>query len=70
MGQIIFECDVTEYNIIPQLENNKNCFFISDKALLISLCGEDEETFLNQTEISKKDAIELAKLILQKYNAL
>jgi hypothetical protein len=68
MSSIIYECSVTEYNVIPTLENSKNCFFVSDKALVISMLGEDDQTCINQTEISREDAIELAKLILLKYS--
>jgi hypothetical protein len=68
MSSIIYECSVTEYNVIPTLENSKNCFFVSENALVISMLGEDDQTCINQTEISREDAIELAKLILFKYN--
>jgi hypothetical protein len=68
MSSIIYECSVTEYNVIPTLENSKNCFFVYDKALVISMLGEDDQTCINQTEISREDAIELAKLILLKYS--
>ena len=68
MSSITYECSVTEYNVIPAIENSKNCFFISDKALVISMLGEDDQTCINQTEISREDAIELARLILFKYN--
>lgn len=68
MNSIIYECDVTEHNVIPAIENSKNRFFISYKALVISMLGEDDQTCINQTEISREDAIELARLILFKYN--
>jgi hypothetical protein len=66
MSTIKFECEVTEYNSIADAENNKNTFVICDQSVIINLM--DHDTILNETEIDKKDAIELAKLILLKYD--
>lgn len=68
MSTIIFDCDVTEYDIIPKGENNENTFAINEKCLIINLMDTQKDKILMQTEIDKKDAIELAKLILLKYN--
>jgi len=68
MSSITFECDVTEFDIIPKKENDENVFAINEKCLIINLMDSKKEKILIQTEIDKKDAIELAKLILLKYN--
>lgn len=65
MANILFECDVTEFNIIPPEDNSANCFSINEKCLIINLM--DDENIYTQTEISKEDAIKLAKLILFVY---
>lgn len=68
MSTIVFDCDVTEYDIIPKKENNENTFAINEKCLIINLMDTQKNKIIIQTEIDKKDAIELAKLILLKYN--
>ena len=68
MSTIVFDCDVTEYDIIPKKENDENTFAINEKCLIINLMDTNNDKILIQTEIDKKDAIELAKLILLKYN--
>ncbi len=68
MSTIVFDCDVTEYDIIPKKENNENTFAINEKCLIINLMDTNNDKILMKTEIDKKDAIELAKLILLKYN--
>lgn len=68
MSTIVFDCDVTEYDIIPNNENNENTFAINEKCLIINLMDTQGDKIIIQTEIDKKDAIELAKLILLKYN--
>ena len=72
MSNIIFECDVTCYNVMPKESNNENSFAICDDCLVINIMDTTKikDKFLMQTEIEKKDAIELAKLILLKYNVL
>ncbi len=67
MSSIIFECNVTEFDIIPNKENKENAFAINDKCLIINLMDRDNEIII-QTEIERKDAIQLAKLILLKYS--
>jgi len=68
MSTIVFDCYVTEYDIIPKKENDENTFAINEKCLIINLMDTKKDKILMQTEINKKDAIELAKLILLKYN--
>ena len=68
MSTITFDCDVTEFDIIPKKENDENTFCINEKCLIINLIDTKTDKILIQTEIDKKDAIELAKLILLKYN--
>lgn len=65
MNTITFECSVTEYDIIPQKENDEVVFCLNDKCVIINLMDDDK--ILTQTEIDKTSAIELAKLILLKY---
>jgi hypothetical protein len=67
MSTIIFECKVTEFDIIPDPLNDENVFAINENCLIINLMDSKNEEILMQTEIEKKDAIELAKLILFKY---
>ena len=64
---MIFDCDVTEFDIIPHSKNDENTFCLNEKCLIISLMNVGEDRILMQTEIEKKDAIQLAKLILLKY---
>jgi hypothetical protein len=66
MSTITFECNVTEFDILPNKNNNENIFAINDKSLIINLMNNSK--IIIQTEIEKKDAVELAKLILFKYN--
>ena len=68
MSTIVFDCDVTEYDIIPKKDNDENTFAINEKCLIINLMDTQKDKIIIQTEIDKKDAIELAKLILLKYN--
>lgn len=65
MSTITFECSVTEYDIIPNKDNDEVVFCLNDKAMIINLM--DDSIILMQTEIEKTSAIELAKLILLKY---
>lgn len=65
MSTIIFNCNVTEFDIIPKKWNDENCFALNEKSMIINLMEGDK--VLIQSEIEKKDAIELAKLILLKY---
>lgn len=67
MSTIIFECDVTQYDVIPPKDNDENAFAINEKCLIINLMNTKNNKTLIQTEIEKKDAIELANLILLKY---
>jgi hypothetical protein len=68
MSTIIFECSVTEFDTLPKKENDENAFAINEKCVIINLMDSTKQKILIQTEIEKKDAIELAKLILLKYN--
>ena len=67
MSTIVFDCDVTEYDIIPKKDNDENTFAINEKCLIINLMDTQKDKIIIQTEIDRKDAIELAKLILLKY---
>jgi len=58
MANVLFECNVTEFDIMS--EANGNCFTVNEKCLTISLINEE-------AQISKEDAIKLAKLILFVY---
>jgi hypothetical protein len=66
MSSITFECDVTQFDVMPPKENNENIFVMNPKSLIINLM--DNEKIMFQSEIEKKDAIKLAKLILFTYN--
>jgi hypothetical protein len=68
MSSIKFECSVTEFDIFPKKENDENVFAINENCLIVNLMDSKKENILMQTEIDKKDAIQLAKLILLKYN--
>lgn len=67
MGYIIFECGVTEFDTLPPKNNNQNTFAINKDALVISLCDSKKGEIITQTEISREDAVELARLILNIY---
>lgn len=66
MSTLFLECEVTEYYSTPPKENEKVNFCFKEKAIVINLLDEDKKLMLH-TEISKEDAIELAKTILMKY---
>ena len=68
MSTITFECNVTQFDVMPKKENDENTFCINEKCLIINLMNTKKDEILMQTEIEKKDAIELAKLIFLKYN--
>lgn len=68
MSTITFECGVTEFDIIPKKENDENIFAINEKCIIINLMDTKKDKIIIQTEIAKEDAIELARLILLKYN--
>jgi hypothetical protein len=68
MSKIEYKCDVTEFDCIPQLENDINVFSINEKSLIINLTND--ENILVQTEISKADAYRLARLILLVYEKM
>lgn len=68
MNTITFECSVTEYDILPQKDNDEVVFCLNEKCLIINLMDSSiDDKILAQTEIDKSSAIELAKLILLKY---
>jgi len=66
MSSITFECDVTQFDVIPPKGNNENIFVLNPRCLIINLM--DNERIMFQSEIEKEDAIKLAKLILFTYN--
>lgn len=63
MSTIIIECNVTEHSVTPPIEYQKVAFCLNDKCIVISFM-DDQDQVLTQSEIDKKDAIDLAKLIL------
>ena len=60
------ECDVTEYHVYPNEDNEKNIFYFHKEAMVINFVN-DSEDILSQSEISAEDALRLAKLILHLY---
>jgi hypothetical protein len=66
MASITFECDVTQFDVIPPKGNNENIFVLNSKSLIINFM--DNERIIMQSEIEKQDAIKLAQLILLRYN--
>ena len=68
MSKIEYKCDVTEFDCIPQLQNDVNVFSINEKALIINIMNDEE--IMVQTEISKADAYRLARLILLVYEKM
>ena len=67
MSTITFDCNVTEIDIIPIKDNDENIFVLNEKSMIINMMNSSKEKILVQTEIEKKDAIKLAKLILFTY---
>ena len=68
MSTILFECDVTEFEADKNKmlsKNNINVFALNEKCLIVNFM--DNDRLLMQSEIERKDAIQLAKLILMKY---
>lgn len=68
MNTILFECDVTEFDITPKKDNDEICFALNKKAMVINFMNTQEDSILMQSEIEKEDAIRLAKLILFNYD--
>lgn len=68
MSSILFECGVTEFDIIPKKENDEISFAINKDSLIINFMDSRNSEILMQSEIEKQDAIRLAKLILFNYN--
>jgi hypothetical protein len=66
MSSISYECDVTQFDVIPPKENNENIFVLNPKCLIINFM--ENERVIMQSEIEAKDAIKLAQLILLRYN--
>jgi hypothetical protein len=66
MSSITFECDVTQFDVMPPKENNENIFVLNPKCLIINFM--ENERIIMQSEIEKQDAIKLAQLILLRYN--
>jgi hypothetical protein len=68
MNTILFECDVTEFDIVPNKQNDEICFALNQKAMVINFMDTNKKSILMHSEIDKEDAIRLAKLILFNYN--
>jgi uncharacterized protein YneR len=67
--KVQLECDTTEYYVTPKGKNESNVFYFQDKAMIINFVGK-EDNILNQSEISKEDALRLARLINNLYDRL
>jgi len=61
------ECEVTEYHVMPDEDNEKNIFYFHENSLVINFANRDEEV-ISQSEISREDATRLARLILHLYS--
>jgi hypothetical protein len=68
MSNISYECNATEFDCIPLLNNDKNIFVINENSLIINLMND--QNILVQTEIDKADAYRLARLILLVYEKM
>ena len=66
MSTLFLECEVIENYSKPPKENETIRFSFYEKSFVVNLLDVDDKLML-QTEISKEDAIELAKTILMKY---
>lgn len=66
MSTILFDCDATEIEVTPPKKNDTNTFSLTQKSMIINIMHRDK--ILMQSEISKEDALELAKLIIFKYD--
>jgi hypothetical protein len=64
MAKVLFKCPTTSFRTTLD-ENEINTFSIYNESLVINLIDEEDEII--ETEISKEDAIKLAKLILFTY---
>ena len=67
MTTILFECNVTEFDIMPKKENDEICFALNEKAMVINFMDTKKQSILMHSEMDKEDAIRLAKLILFNY---
>jgi hypothetical protein len=67
MRTILFECDVTEIDIECLKENDEICFALNENSMVINFMDTNKKAILMQSEIEKRDAIRLAKLILFNY---
>lgn len=68
MSEITIECNVTEHSVTPPIEYEKVVFCLNKECIVISFM-DDEDNVLTQSEIDKKDAIDLATLILLRYDS-
>lgn len=66
MSTLFLHCEVTQYDSMPPKENEKINFGFHKESMVINLLDANDKLMLH-TEISKEDAIELAKTILMKY---
>jgi hypothetical protein len=65
MSTLEFTCKTIEICCLNEELNNENSFVISNDSLILNMMNND--TILYQSEIAKKDAINLAHLILLVY---
>jgi hypothetical protein len=54
---------------MPKAENESNVFYFQDAAMIINFVDKDDN-ILSQSEISKEDALRLARLINNLYDRL
>ena len=66
MSEISIECNVSDFAVYQPEKYDKVLFHLNEKCVVISFTDKNENV-LTQTEIGKKDAIELANVILLKY---
>jgi hypothetical protein len=64
--EVTAEILTTEFCCVPRKEFNCTIFHLNEKAIVISFCDANEKV-IEQSEIEKKEAIKLAKLILHHY---
>jgi hypothetical protein len=63
---LILELDVTEYNVMPNRNNETNIIHLYQDSMVINLM-DSTQGVIEKTEVSSEDAIKLAKFILQFY---
>ena len=65
--EIYIHCETTQFAVFPKEKNEKTIFYLGEQSMVINFCDKKEKV-LDQTEISREDAINLAKIILRHNN--